>query len=210
MKDTDKREVILLKAEELFSKHGFKGTSTRSLAKAAKVNLGMLTYYFGTKDKILRALIDRKLGFYRDSFMMIDKLDVPTIKKVEAIIDVYVEHMIANRRFHRILQSEVMSDKHSASLEYAYSVIKENRQFLIRILEKGKKNKEFRDVDCSLFMTSITGSIMQIIKSENLVLSCLTASEKIETVDDPKFISRMKVFLKEIAHGYLLEQSKKK
>lgn len=210
MKDTDKREVILLKAEELFSKHGFKGTSTRSLAKAAKVNLGMLTYYFGTKDKILRALIDRKLGFYRDSFMMIDKLDVPTIKKVEAIIDVYVEHMIANRRFHRILQSEVMSDKHSASLEYAYSVIKENRQFLIRILEKGKKNKEFRDVDCSLFMTSITGSIMQIIKSENLVLSCLTASEKIEAVDDPKFISRMKVFLKEIAHGYLLEQSKKK
>src|ERR1700741_4380073 len=96
MKEQDKREIILLKAEELFSKHGFKGTSTRLLASAAKVNLGMLTYYFGTKDKILRALIDRKMGFYRDSFIMIDKLDIPTIKKVEAIIDVYVEHMVAN------------------------------------------------------------------------------------------------------------------
>lgn len=209
MKEVDKREHILLKAEELFSKHGFKGTSTRMLAAGAKVNLGMLTYYFGTKDKILQALIDRKLGFYRDSFMMIDKLDIPTIKKVEAIIDVYIEHMIANRRFHRILYSEVVSDRHSVNLEYAYSVIKENRQFLIKILEKGKKNKEFRNIDSSLFMTSITGSIMQIIKSENLVLSCIATSEKIEAVDDPKFINRMKVFLKEMAHGYLLVQSKK-
>ena len=194
MKEVDKREAILLKAEELFSKNGFKGTSTRVLAASAKVNLGMLTYYFGTKDKILRILIDRKIGFYRDSFIMIDKLDIPTIKKVEAIIDVYAEHMIANRRFHRILHSEVIKDKPSASLEYACSVVKQNHEFLIKILESGKKKKEFRNIDCPLFMASITGTIMQLIKSETLGI---IPSLKINNMDDPKYIIQLKMFLKD-------------
>ena len=210
MKEINKREHILLKAEELFAKHGFKGTSTRMLAAAAKVNLGMLTYYFGTKDKMLRELIDRKMGFYRDSFVMIDKLDIPTIKKVEGIIDVYVEHMVANRRFHRILHSEVISDKHSTSLEYAFSLIKKNHEFLSQIIERGKKNKEFRDIDCRLFMASITGTIMQLIKSETVAICWVVPTLKITGLDDPRFIQRMKTFLKEMAHGYLLVVKKKK
>ncbi|PBQ33191.1 hypothetical protein CNR22_15880 [Sphingobacteriaceae bacterium] len=207
MKDVDKREHILLKAEELFSKNGFNETSTRMLAAAAKVNLGMLTYYFGTKDKILQALIDRKLGFFRDSFAVIDKLDLPTIKKVDAIIDVYVDHMFEHRRFHRILHSEVLSEKHSDLLDYAYALIKKNHEFLSEIVEKGKKEKEFKNIDSRLFMASITGTLTLLIKTETVGIFWLSSDSKASSLDDPAFKKHVKTFLKEMAHGYLIAKT---
>ena len=111
--------------------------------------------------------------------MMIDKLDIPTIKKVEAIIDVYVEHMIANSRFHRILHSEVISDKHSESLEYAFSVIKKNHAVFKPDYRKGKKKQRIQGYRFRLFMTSITGTIMQLIKSETIAICWMRLRLKI-------------------------------
>lgn len=207
-KSGDKREDILLKAEELFAKGGFDSTSTRALAKAANVNLGMLTYYFGTKDKILQALIDRKLGFYRDSFVIIENLDIPTIQKVEAIIDIYVEHMIANRRFHRILQAEVFRDKMSVNLDYAHSVLNQNREFINHIIEQGKQKKEFRDADCRMFMCAITGAIGQIIKADSWALRWVPKELGVKSIEDKKYQLYIKTFLKDLAHRYLLNTEK--
>lgn len=44
------RERMLRAALEQFGRHGLDGTSTRAIAKAAGMNLGAITYYFGTKD----------------------------------------------------------------------------------------------------------------------------------------------------------------
>src|SRR5262245_58898647 len=53
------RERILAAALEIFSQAGFDGTTTRELAARAGVNLGLIKYYFGTKEKLWRAAVDR-------------------------------------------------------------------------------------------------------------------------------------------------------
>ena len=53
----DKREHILIAAEQLFGERGFDGTSVRDIAQSAGVNLAMISYYFGSKEKLLEALI---------------------------------------------------------------------------------------------------------------------------------------------------------
>ena len=40
-------------AEELFAEKGFSGTSVRDIADAADVNVAMISYYFGSKEKML-------------------------------------------------------------------------------------------------------------------------------------------------------------
>lgn len=49
------RERILHAAIRLFALQGFKNTSTRDIAKAAKVNVAALNYYFGDKAGLYRA-----------------------------------------------------------------------------------------------------------------------------------------------------------
>ncbi|GAA3945782.1 TetR/AcrR family transcriptional regulator [Microbacterium soli] len=55
------RNRILDAAERLFARHGFDGTSTAHLARAAGVPKGLLFYYFPTKPDILTTLLDERL-----------------------------------------------------------------------------------------------------------------------------------------------------
>jgi AcrR family transcriptional regulator len=56
---TDTRERILDAAERLFAAHGFAGTSLRAVTREAEVNLAAVHYHFGTKEDLLRAVLDR-------------------------------------------------------------------------------------------------------------------------------------------------------
>ena len=49
---------ILTAASELFSDHGYEGTSVRQIASGAGVSLGMIRHYFGSKEGLYRSCID--------------------------------------------------------------------------------------------------------------------------------------------------------
>ncbi len=53
------QERILQEALPLFAEHGFSGTSTRMIANAADVNVATLAYYFGDKQGLYIAAMDR-------------------------------------------------------------------------------------------------------------------------------------------------------
>ena len=55
----DTRLRILQAALEVFAAEGYEGASTRTLAQRAGVNLPALQYYFGNKEGLYRAVIDR-------------------------------------------------------------------------------------------------------------------------------------------------------
>lgn len=46
------RERMLRAAVDQFGRHGFDGTTTRTIAAAAGMNLGAIAYYFGTKEDL--------------------------------------------------------------------------------------------------------------------------------------------------------------
>ena len=53
----EKQIKILQVAETLFAEQGFDGTSIRNIAKEAKINIAMVSYYFGSKERLLESLI---------------------------------------------------------------------------------------------------------------------------------------------------------
>lgn len=57
---TSKRERILDAAERLFAEGSFDGVSMRDIAAAAEVRLPLIVYHFETKQKLYRAVFDRR------------------------------------------------------------------------------------------------------------------------------------------------------
>ena len=62
----DARTRFLDAAEQLFCEYGYEGTKIRAIAKLAKVNLGLLSQYWGSKKELFRAVFDRRLSPVRD------------------------------------------------------------------------------------------------------------------------------------------------
>ena len=53
-------ERLLSAAEQVFSKLGFKGATTRAIAKKADVNVALITRYFGGKHGLMIKLVENK------------------------------------------------------------------------------------------------------------------------------------------------------
>jgi TetR/AcrR family transcriptional regulator len=59
---TERREQLIQVAVDLFSRKGFKGTTTREIAAAAGVTEAIIFRHFATKEQLYTAIIDRKLN----------------------------------------------------------------------------------------------------------------------------------------------------
>src|SRR5678810_1116354 len=91
----DKQVQIMETAEVLFAEKGFNGTSVRDIAEKAHVNLAMISYYFGSKDKLLEALFD-----YRGEHIklklesMVEDKTLGSFEKLDLLIDHYIEKIM--------------------------------------------------------------------------------------------------------------------
>ncbi len=56
------RERLLAAAESLFMEQGFRSTSLREITARAKVNLAAVNYHFGSKEALVREVLQRRLG----------------------------------------------------------------------------------------------------------------------------------------------------
>ena len=69
--ETNKKEDILLAAENCFLEQGFDGTSVRSIMKQAGAEIGLFYYYFKNKDEAFERVLDRFFAKYEADFVAI-------------------------------------------------------------------------------------------------------------------------------------------
>src|SRR5688572_25443506 len=60
--EADTRGRLLDAAERLFAAKGFEATSLRDVTAKAKANLAAVHYHFGSKEALVRAVFERRLG----------------------------------------------------------------------------------------------------------------------------------------------------
>ncbi|MEV0633579.1 TetR/AcrR family transcriptional regulator [Streptomyces sp. NPDC050619] len=56
------RDRLLDAAERLYAEHGFTATSLRTLTEAAGANVAAVNYHFGSKEGLLRAVVERAMA----------------------------------------------------------------------------------------------------------------------------------------------------
>ncbi len=74
---TEKREIILEAALEMFSQHGFRGATIDQIAEAAGMSKPNLLYYFRTKEAIHVTLMQRLLETWLAPLREIDDIGDP-------------------------------------------------------------------------------------------------------------------------------------
>ncbi len=67
-KFTEKQLHILVVAEELIAQKGFEGTSVRDISTKANVNVAMISYYFGSKERMMASLYQYRVQKTREHF----------------------------------------------------------------------------------------------------------------------------------------------
>jgi AcrR family transcriptional regulator len=106
------RERIVSAALKRFSDGGFRGTSTREIARVAGTTQGLVTYHFKTKDALWRAAADRIFGQLRTSLTdhIRGEHDRPVRERARAAIRAYVRFAAAHPELFRLLIEEGDSD----------------------------------------------------------------------------------------------------
>ncbi|WP_394773986.1 TetR family transcriptional regulator [Flavobacterium sp.] len=155
----DKKIQILEVAEKLFSDKGFEGTSIRDISKVAKINVAMISYYFGSKERLLEALIFYKTS---DIKLQLDNLlleNLEPLDKVNKLIEIYINRINCNRGIYRILHFELTSKKREQNLAAFTELKKGNLKSLETIVKEGQSKGVFRkDVIIPLITPTIMGT----------------------------------------------------
>ena len=86
----DKQIQILEVAETLFSENGFDGTSIRNIAKVAKINVAMVSYYFGSKERLLESLIVYRTSDLKNQLENLLQEDLEPVEKINKLIALYI------------------------------------------------------------------------------------------------------------------------
>jgi AcrR family transcriptional regulator len=102
----DARSKILEAGLAVFADEGFAGTTTRAIAGRAGVNLGLIMYYFGSKDALWRAVVDR---VFEDLGKELGDVTAEAARGREAVVDLVeraIRFMARNPAFVRLMNDE--------------------------------------------------------------------------------------------------------
>lgn len=102
---------LLAVGRELFARHGYDGTSVRTITSKAKANLGAITYHFGSKHVLYSAVLSmliKPLG-QRINFALV--LERPPLEKIESVVRAFFDHIRANPDMPAIVVREMASGR---------------------------------------------------------------------------------------------------
>jgi AcrR family transcriptional regulator len=201
---TEKKEHIINTAIELFAEKGFEGSSIRDLAARAGVNVAMVNYYFGSKDKLFEAIVEHRAGFARgrlDEIASDPNLD--ETEKIDALIESYVDKVLSHPSFHNILYQELLVTERQAMHDNIVQIFSRNAKTARNIIEVGIKKKVFRKVDPQLTMATLTGTINQVMLSKAMCNILSEGEQELDPYKNPAFRTRLIKHLKQVMHAHL-------
>lgn len=157
----DKQIQILQVAEKLFAEKGFDGTSIREISKQANINVAMVSYYFGSKEKLLEAIMLYRTNDLKVQLEHLFEQKLTPIEKMEKYISLYIQKINSNKEMYKILHFEISSNKRTMDLQSFIAVKKGNLATLTKIIEEGQAQNIFKkDIRIALLSTTIIGTYM--------------------------------------------------
>ncbi|HRU59901.1 MAG: TetR family transcriptional regulator [Bacteroidota bacterium] len=202
-----KREQILDVSERLFSEKGFEGTSVRLIASEAGVNVAMISYYFGSKEKLFESLVERKVLLMRERLENLSLEIADPLERMLAIADLYLGKMIAQRPFHRIVFRELTLQQRGDAHEKIAESIYGNARMVMDTLREGIHTGRFRQVDVEVTFLNFIGMLQFIVNGsqpliERIVGATFSDSEDALTV----LRERLRAHLHDFIRHYLLPE----
>ncbi|QEM12871.1 MULTISPECIES: TetR/AcrR family transcriptional regulator [Mucilaginibacter] len=204
----DKKDHILDVAEKVFADLGYDGASTRTISGEAGVNMAMLNYYFGSKEGLFLAVFKRKIDSFRTLLQNIGSDEsMNAWDKLDKCIDNYVERIIANNCFQKLINREVSMNKRGDLTDKIIEILMVNVYEVKRIMEEGVNNGLFyKDVDVPLVIATLFGTKNYIVNMPQLSSLILGHDIRDEKFMENELKPRVKTYMKRLLKAYLVNE----
>lgn len=166
---SEKEEAILEVAERLFALNGFDATSVRDIAKEANVNIAMISYYFGSKQNLLTAIIAKHANIIRIKLeALVADEHLTHWEKIENLIDSIIKKYFLQENFHKIVAREQLK-KDTGEMHSMLYNMKMNNQLLVRkLISDGQKAGVFKkNIDIPMMMSTLIGTVNHLISIQH-------------------------------------------
>jgi AcrR family transcriptional regulator len=203
----DKKDHILDIAEKIFSELGYDGASTRTISGEAGVNMAMLNYYFGSKEGLYLAVFERKISAFRTLIQNIGNDDsISTWGKLERCIDNYVDRIITNTCFQKLINRELSLNTRTELADKMVNILMTNVLEFKKIIQEGVDDGSFyADTDLEMAIITIFGTKNYLINSQQMVSLMLGYDVRDEAYLEAELKPRMKAYMKRLMKSYLVK-----
>ncbi|MEI9934982.1 MAG: TetR family transcriptional regulator [Ferruginibacter sp.] len=158
-------------AERLFADKGYDGTSVRDIADEAEVNVAMISYYFGSREKLLESLFTyRSEASLMKVESMLGNKEVTTLQKVNMLIDYYIDRIQSQPCFHRIMMREQVTNFRTTTAGMISEFKRKNQSLVEQLIHEGQKKGEFKkNIEVPLMMATLIARFL-ILLLHNIIL----------------------------------------
>lgn len=167
MSGDERREQIVQTAIELFSQRGFKGTTTKEIAKAVGVSEAIIFRHFATKDDLYAAILDAKAcedGVHMSPWEGNEKLADAIARKddfevfYQLAASALDKHQ-ANISFLRLLFFSAL-EEHDLAERFFQDFVRRIYDFIGGYIEMRQRDGVFRQVDPRVAVRSFMGMLI--------------------------------------------------
>lgn len=160
MKLNEKQIQILEVAEKLFAENSFDGTSVRHIAKEADVNVAMISYYFGSKEKLLETLLNYRNGDFRFEIMaIIENNKLSILEKIDEIVAYLIRKIHKNRRTHKIVNIEYSNGCRNLNFKTHIEQKRKSYKVIEDFIKDGQEKGVFaKNIQIRFITTTIMGT----------------------------------------------------
>ena len=163
MEYNEKQNQIISTAERLFSAKGYDGTSVRDIADEAGINIAMISYYFGSKEKLMEALFEQRTTNIKLKVETLLQDDKRTpLQKVESLADDFIDRIMDKHLFFKIMTCEQVVNKNPVIIKMINDLKKRNADEIAKLIKDGQQKHAFKsNVDVLLLMNTLVGTVTQ-------------------------------------------------
>lgn len=163
MSGDERREQILRVAMRLFSENGFRGTTTKEIAKESGISEAMVFRHFANKDELYADILDHKACNHglehpfekiaadleaKDDFAVFYKMALNALEQHEE-----------DRDFIRLLLFSAL-EGHDLARMFFESFVIDMYEFLSAYIRRRQKDGAFREVEPKIVVRSFIGMII--------------------------------------------------
>lgn len=143
------RAEILDVATREFARAGYDGARVDEIAARTRTTKRMIYYYFGGKEQLFTAVLERAYGVIREAEQQLDVEHLDPVAAIRRLAEVTFDHHERHPDFIRLVSIENIHDAaHIASSEMLASIGSPALDVIRRILEDGQRSGLFTaDVD---------------------------------------------------------------
>jgi len=161
--------TIMGTAEKLFALKGYHAVSIREISKGAAVNISAVSYYFGSKENLLKALFGERIKRYEMDQNCKLSTNTGPVQSLRNFINAMVHNFFLRPYFTNICLQLLLLDSGNSAMDAVHVLDQKNEQWLADIIFKGQHEGFFKsNLMPSMLYSSMKGIITDAISRVSL------------------------------------------